>query len=138
MNRKLSFIIGGLIAGAIISVIDIAMFGAILKAPMEVAMRALPKPRMLDWQIPWYISLDFVAGFALIWLYAAIRPRYGAGPMTAAKAGIVGWFFASLWITLNQWPMNLMPLKLTMIIVTVALVQWTLAAVVGARFYKEA
>ncbi len=137
MTRRLSILIGGLIAGVIISVTDIAMFGAVLKAPMERAMKVLPKPRILDWQIPWYISLDFVAGIAIIWLYGALRPRYGAGAATAAKAGMIGWFFASLWITLNQWPMNLMPLNLTVIIVAVALVQWTLAAVLGARFYKE-
>ena len=80
MTRRLSIFIGGLVAGAIISVIDIAMFGAILKAPMEEAMKVLPKPRIMEWQIPWYISLDFVAGIALVWLYAALRPRYGAGP----------------------------------------------------------
>lgn len=137
MTRRLSIVIGGLVAGAIISVIDIAMFGAILKAPMEGAMKVLPKPRITEWQIPWYISLDFVAGIALVWLYGALQPRYGARPATAVKAGIIGWFFASLWITLNQWPMNLMPLKLTVIIVATALVQWTLAAVLGARFYKE-
>jgi len=137
MTRRVSIVVGGLVAGAVISAIDIAVFGVILKAPMKEAMEMLPKPRILEWQIPWYISLDFVAGIALVWLYAALRPRYGAGPATAARAGIVGWFFASLWITLNQWPMNLMPLNLAAIIVAIALVQWILGAMLGARFYKE-
>jgi hypothetical protein len=96
----------------VLTVIDIAMYGAILKAPMEQAMKVLPKPRIVEWQVPWYISLDVVAGIALVWLYAALRPRFGAGLATAAKAGVVGWFFTSLWTTLVQWPMNLMPLNL--------------------------
>ena len=137
MKRGLSIVIGGLVAGAVLTVIDIAMFGAILKAPMEEAMKMLPKPRIVDWQVPWYISLDVVAGIALVWLYAALRPRFGAGFGTAAKAGVVGWFFASLWTTLVQWPMNLMPLSLTVTIVGVALVQWMLAAVLGAKFYTD-
>lgn len=137
MKRGLSIVIGGLVAGAVLTVIDIAMFGAILKAPMEQAMKVLPKPRIVEWQVPWYISLDVVAGIALIWLYAALRPRFGAGLATAAKAGVAGWFFASLWTTLVQWPMNLMPLNLTVFIVGVALVQWTLAAVLGAKFYRD-
>lgn len=137
MKRRLSIVIGGLVAGAVLAVIDIAMYGAILKAPMEQAMKVLPKPRIVEWQVPWYISLDVVAGIALIWLYAALRPRFGAGLTTAAIAGVVGWFFASLWTTFVQWPMNLMPLNLTAIIVGVALVQWTTASMLGAKFYKD-
>ena len=138
MQRGLSIVIGGLVAGAVLTVIDIAMYGVILKAPMREAMKVLPEPRIVKWQVPWYISLDVVAGIALVWLYSALRPRFGAGFATAAKAGVVGWFFASLWITLVQWPMNLMPLSLTVTIVGVALVQWTLAAVLGAKFYTDA
>jgi hypothetical protein len=137
MKRGLSIVIGGLVAGAVLAVIDIVMYGAILKAPMEQAMKVLPKPRIVEWQLPWYISLDVVAGIALVWLYAALRPRFGAGWATGAKAGVAGWFFASLWTTLVQWPMNLMPLNLTVIILGIALVQWTLASVLGAKFYRD-
>lgn len=129
--------IGGLIAGMVLGAIDIVMFGMVLKAPMAVAMRALPKPRMLDLQVPWYVFLDLVAGIAIVWLYAAMRARFGAGPSTALKAGAVGWFFAVLLPTLVQWPMNLMPLSLAGIITGVALVQWPLSAIIGARFYTE-
>ena len=129
--------IGGLIAGVVIGVIDIVMFGMVLKAPMAVAMQALPKPRMIDLQVPWYLFVDFLSGFGLVWLYAAMRPRFGAGPGTAAKVGVAGWFFASLLPTLVMWPMNLMPLNLTIITTGVALVQWPLAALMGARFYTE-
>jgi len=130
--------IGGLIAGVVLGGIDLVMFGMVLKAPMAVAMQALPKPRMIDLQVPWYLLLDCVAGIGLVWLYAAIRPRFGAGPRTAVKVGAVGWFFASLLPTLVQWPMNLMPLKLTIITTGVTLVQWPLAAMTGARLYTEA
>src|SRR5690242_6496091 len=130
--------IGGLIAGVVLGGIDLVMFGMVLKAPMAVALQALPKPRMIDLQVPWYLLLDCVAGIGLVWLYAAIRPRFGAGPRTAVKVGAVGWFFASLLPTLVQWPMNLMPLKLTIITTGVTLVQWPLAAMTGARLYTEA
>ena len=129
--------IGGLIAGAVLGAIDLIMFGMILKVPMAVAMQALPKPRMIDLQVPWYLFLDLLAGIGLVWLYAAMRPRFGAGPKAAAGAGAVGWFFASLLPTLVQWPMNLMPLNLTITITSVTFVQWPLATVLGARFYVE-
>ena len=129
--------IGGLIAGVVLFLIDLVMFGMVLKAPMAIAMQALPKPRMIDAQIPWYLFCDFLAGIGLVWLYAAMRPRFGGGPGTAAKVGAVGWFFASLLPTLVQWPMNLMPLNLTIITTVVALVQWPLATVIGATYYTE-
>lgn len=130
-------VIGGLIAGVVLNVIDFVMFGMVLKTQMAAAMQALGKPPVPDSQMPWFIVLDFVAGVSLVWLYAAIRPRFGAGPVTAAKAGVAGWFFAGLLPTLFMWPMQLMPQNLTIIMTVVALVQWPLAAVIGAKFYLE-
>ena len=117
--------------------IDGLLFGVVLKNQMAAAMQALGKPPMTNAQMPWFVFLDFVAGVGLVWLYAAMRPRYGAGPATAAKAGIAGWFFAGLLPTLFMWPMALMPQNLTILTTVVALVEWPLACVVGAKFYTE-
>jgi hypothetical protein len=130
-------IIGGLIAGVVLNVIDFVMFGMALQSQLATAMQALGKPPMTNAQVPWFVFLDFVAGIALVWLYAAMRPRFGAGPATAAKAGVAGWFFAGLLPTLFMWPMHLMPPNLTIIPTVVALVEWPLAAVIGAKFYLE-
>ena len=132
-----SLIIGGLIAGVVLNVVDFVMFGIVLKDDMAAAMAALNKPAMTNAQIPWFVFLDFVAGVFLVWLYAAMRPRFGAGPGTAVKAGIAGWFLGSLLVTLFMWPMGLMPHNLMVITTLVALVQWPLAVVVGAKFYTE-
>ena len=130
-------IIGGLVAGVVLNVVDFVLFGIVLKDQMAAAMQALGKPAMTNAQIPWFVFLDFVAGVFLVWLYAAMRPRFGAGPGTAVKAGIAGWFLGSLLVTLFMWPMALMPHNLMIITVLVALVQWPLAVVVGAKFYTE-
>ncbi len=130
-------VIGGLIAGVVLNVIDFVMFGMVLRTQMAAAMQALGKPPMTNAQVPWFVFLDFVAGIGLVWLYAAMRPRYGAGPGTAAKAGIAGWFFAGLLPTLFMWPMHLMPDNIAILTTVVALVEWPLATVVGAKFYME-
>lgn len=132
-----SLLIGGVIAGVVLNVVDFVMFGVVLKDDMAAAMAALNKPAMTNAQIPWFVFLDFVAGVFLVWLYAAMRPRFGAGPATAVKAGIAGWFLGSLLVTLFMWPMALMPHNLMIITTVVALVQWPLAVVVGAKFYTE-
>lgn len=37
----------------------------------------------------------FLQGIATVWIYAAIRPRFGPGPKTAAIAAFVVWALAS-------------------------------------------
>jgi len=130
-------LIGGAIAGVVLNVIDFVLFGMVLKDQMAAAMTAINRPAMTNAQIPWFVLLDFVAGVFLVWLYAAIRPRFGAGPATAAKAGFAGWFVGGLLVTLFMWPMHLMPQNLTIITLLVSLVEWPLATVIGAKFYTE-
>jgi hypothetical protein len=130
-------LIGGLIAGVVLNVIDTVLYGVVLKTQMAAAMQALGKPAMTNAQIPWFVFLDFVAGIFLVWLYAAIRPRFGAGPGTAAKAGVAAWFVGSLLVTLFMWPSQMMPQNLTIITTLASLVEWPLAAVIGAKFYTE-
>ncbi len=130
-------LVGGVIAGLVLNVIDGALFGYFLKDQMAAAMVSINRPAMTSAQMPWFIFLDFVAGIFLVWLYAAIRPRFGAGPATAAKAGFAGWFVGGLLVTLFMWPMHLMPQNLTIITLLVSLVEWPLATVIGAKFYTE-
>lgn len=37
----------------------------------------------------WFVLLDYATGVLLTWLYAALRPRYGAGPKTAFLVGML-------------------------------------------------
>jgi len=130
-------LIGGLIAGVFLNIVDYVQFGVVLKDQMAAAMQAINKPAMTNAQIPYFVVLDLVAGVFLVWLYAAIRPRFGAGPVTAAKAGIAAWFVGGLLVTLFMWPMETMPHNLMITTTVVGLVSWTLAAVIGAKFYTE-
>jgi hypothetical protein len=87
--------------------------------------------------IAWFVALDFVAGIFLVWLYAAVRPRMGAGPATAAKAGVAAWFIGNALVTAFMWPMGFMPHSFMISTTIIALVEWPLAAVIGAKFYTE-
>src|SRR6267378_7823151 len=130
-------IVGGLRASVVLNIVDFVLFGVVLKDQMAAAMTSINRPAMTNAQIPWFVFLDFVAGIFLVWLYAAIRPRFGAGPGTAAKAGVAAWFLGSLLVTLFMWPSQMMPQNLTIITTLASLVEWPLAAVVGAKFYTE-
>jgi hypothetical protein len=43
-----------------------------------------------------WVTYDFLCGIVLVWLYASIRPRYGAGPKTAVIAGLALWLITHL------------------------------------------
>jgi hypothetical protein len=42
------------------------------------------------------LGSNIAAGIWAMWLYAAIRPRYGPAPKRAAVAGLAWWFIGSL------------------------------------------
>jgi hypothetical protein len=130
-------IIGGLVAGVVLNVVDYVLFGVVLRNDMAAAMQALNQPPMSDSVIPWYVFLDFLFGIFLVWVYAAVRPRYGAGPATAIKAGLIGWVATGLFHALFEWPVGMMPHNTLLLITLVALVQKPLATVAGAKFYTE-
>jgi hypothetical protein len=79
----------------------------------------------------------FLLGIAAVWLYAAIRPRYGAGSKTAIRAGLVTWAVAVFLANLGNYPLGLFPTRLLVITSIVALIEIVVATLVGAWLYKE-
>jgi hypothetical protein len=129
-------IVGGLVAGLVLNIIDFLVWGVLLKADMEAVMQTAGKGP-IDNLIPLFVILDFIYGIVLVYLYAAIRPRFGAGPGTAVKAGLLVWILIGLLHALSEGPMGMLPQRLYIIGTLVALVQFPLAAVAGAKFYRE-
>ena len=78
----------------------------------------------------------FVLGISAMWLYAAIRPRYGLGPKTAVVAGIALWFFGS-WVDAFWAALGAVPAGALTGPVSASLPIAVVAVVVGAWPYKE-
>jgi hypothetical protein len=82
------------------------------------------------------VLLDLLEGISILWLYAAIRPRYGAGAKTAVIAAFAWWFIVSLgdatWCSFGFFsPRTVIPLMAG------TLPALILATLVGARLYRE-
>ena len=77
-----------------------------------------------------------VLGIWTMWLYAAIRPRYGPGPKTAAVAGFALWLIGS-WVEAVWAAFGAVPLGVLLGPVAANLPITLVAAVVGAWPYKE-
>ncbi len=82
-------LIGGLIAGVVGNVFMFAVWGPLVGRSLSVALLALGHPMQeTAGANVLMVVVMFLSGILVIWFYAAIRPRYGAGPRTAALAGV--------------------------------------------------
>ena len=133
-------ILGGLVAGLVINVGMFLLHGAMLKNDWQSAMQALghvAEPSDMTRSLVIFNLQGFLVGLFAVWLYAAIRPRYGAGPGTAARAGVAAWFGASLAPTLIQMALRLLPDKLLYVPLVGDFVILIIAVIAGAALYKE-
>jgi xanthosine utilization system XapX-like protein len=102
------------------------------------AMKALGKPEFSVNQIVAFNIIGLVYGILVVWLYAMIRPRYGAGPKTAACAGLVAWAIGALLPNASLMSVaGLFPSNLTVMTTAAAIVESVVAALAGAALYKE-
>jgi hypothetical protein len=91
-------LIGGFVAGVVMNAIDFVtnmfILGDRMKAESDAFKPGLADQMMSTSTMVSYIVMDFVLGFALIWTYAAIRPRFGPGIKTATYAALLFWILA--------------------------------------------
>lgn len=131
-------VLGGLVAGLIIDVVEGILEGVILGPEWRQAMQALGHPlRETGTNVARHVLLGLAYGLTAVWLYAAIRPRFGAGPKTALYAGIAVWVLSSLLPSVNWGPRGLLPGHLFTIAVVVGLVEIVAATEAGAWLYHE-
>jgi len=132
-------IIGGLVTGFILNVGEWVLNGILLKKDMEEFFRRCgfppdPGPKFLVIAI----AITFVLGIVIVLGYAAIRPRFGAGPKTAIIAALFAWFGVYLYQNVIAVGLGIVPPKLVMIALAWGLVEYILATLAGAALYKEA
>jgi hypothetical protein len=125
-------VLGGVVAGVVFFLMD---FVGMMIIPFDweawAVERGLTMPPMATW-----IVLNLLFGILVVWLYAAIRPRFGPGVKTAVIAAVFAWLFYSMtqWAptALGMWSMNTF-----FMMAAWGIVQTVLAVVAGAFVYKE-
>ena len=130
-------LIGGLLAGLLINLSEFILNGVVFAEEMNAAMAALNKPPIADSMIALFVILGFGLGFMLVWVYAAIRPRFGAGVQTAICASLAVWGLAYLYPNLFMIIMNIFPTRLIVIATAWGLAEVLIAGVAGAWLYSE-
>ncbi len=130
-------VIGGLLAGLIVNASEYVLNMRVIGDEMNAQMAKMNLPPLGGNAIAAYVTLGFVIGIVAVWLYAAIRPRFGAGPKTAAIAGVAVWFLAYAYGTISLEVMGVVPARMAAIGMIWGLVELLVATVAGAYVYQE-
>lgn len=140
MNTK-SVVTSGLAAGLVLNVIDFVsntfILGERMKMELDAVNPSLWTAMNATSNIAWFVGIDFVLGILIVWLYAGLRPRFGAGPGTAIKAGAYVWGVATL-MWMFFYLMGMFSTGSFATGAAIALVNCLLAAWVGGKLYSEA
>jgi hypothetical protein len=110
--------------------------GVIIAKDMEAAMSALGR-HVGGGALAMFTVWGFLVGVFAVWLYAAIRPPYGAGPKTAACAGAAVWGLGYLLAAVTPLALHLLPRRIMAIGLAVGLVEVIVGTLVGAWLYRE-
>jgi hypothetical protein len=133
-------LLGGLVGGLVGNVIGFVGFGLLLGPRLQaeaVAMApALEGRSMGGAAVATNIAAQFVTGLLLVWLYAAMLPRFGAGFRTAAMAAFVVWL-CGLMFRVDWLLFGMMSPRMYVLAAGLALFQAMIVAWVGSLVYKE-
>jgi hypothetical protein len=130
-------ILGGLLAGLVINISEFILNTVVVGGQMEELLKVRNMPPIGNSAIATFILFGFLLGILTIWLYAAIRPRYGAGPGSAIMAGLIVFFLAYVYSNAGLTVMGFMPASVMLVIDGWGLVEILIAAVAGAWLYQE-
>lgn len=78
---------GGMVAGIVMIALATASAAIFGRQSLQAAAQSL-RPGM---SALFFVFVFLFLGMLMTWWYAAIRPRFGAGPKTAAIAGLAVW-----------------------------------------------
>lgn len=131
---------GGIAAGVVINVIDFVVHSFVLQERMKAEMDAVSPSLSMAMDgttsMVAFIVCGFVLGILLVWVYAAMRPRFGPGSGTAVKAALTVWLPSS--IAWSSWSLaGVISWNSYAMAAVAGLVTQLIAANVGAMIYTE-
>jgi hypothetical protein len=135
MNTK-RIVLGGLAAGLVLDVLDGIINGVIFAPSWFAAYTALGLPAHNPMIPAYWLSFDLVAGVVIAWLYAAMRPRFGAGPRTAVYAALIVWLISRLTMS-SHMADHVFPASVLLGTSACQLVSAVVAGLLAGRLYKE-
>lgn len=131
---------GGLVAGFVLIVINVLaqlILGNRIQEDMNAwAPASAERVTMSSLTVVAGIILKFVIGVCLVWLYAAIRPRFGPGFRAASFAAVFVWILGAIYFS-DYLMIGMMSAATYIILEIVQLLGLVIAVWTGTRIYSE-
>jgi len=129
---------GGVAAGLLIWLLE----GVASTLYMPVMQAALERHSLAMEMSAYVYAVSLLAcllfGLALVFFYAASRPRFGPGPGTALRVAVVLWLGGYVPSLMGLHMMDLLPPGLLLTWGATGLVEMLLASLLGGWMYREA
>jgi len=129
-------ILSGLVAGFIINLGELAVNVWLLGNAWAEALAAFGIRLGFTALVLWGVG-SFVVGIVGVWIYAAIRPRYSPGGVTALRAALALWAVTYLYAAIGVLGSGVLPRGLVVAATAWGLVEMAAAVYVGAWLYRE-
>lgn len=130
-------LLGGLLAGLVICFGEFILGWVILGGQWAEILAEAGMGEIGGGQEASFAIVAILYGIALIWIYAAIRPRFGPGPKTAVVAGLTLWVAAWLLVCAYVIVIDVFPTGLLIAAIVWGLFELPIAALAGAWLYQE-
>lgn len=130
-------VLGGIVAGIVMDVLEGVMNGVVLRPQWAAAMKSLGLPEFGSSEIILFNLAGLSTGLIAVWIYAAIRPRFGAGPRTALVAAAFVWVAVKVMGVVYPAIQGIYPLPLVTMMLGFQIVEVSVATLVGAWLYQE-
>lgn len=132
------WLLGGVAAGLVMWLVE-GGASLLYMEQMEAALatHGLSMP-VTPGMIATTVLVSLIAGLVLVFLYAAIRSRFGPGPKTAMIAAAALWSGGWLLSLIGYGMIGLYPAGLLTMWGAVGLAEMMIAALIGGAIYREA
>ena len=130
-------LLGGLVAGVILTIGEYVLNDVVLAKQMAETFRKFNLPKPGNNFIVAATVVTIGLGIVVVWLYALIRPRLGPGPKNAVVAALIMWFGVYVYTGVINGMLFQIPMTLILIGFAWGLVEYIIAALVGGALYRE-
>jgi hypothetical protein len=104
---------------------------------MDAVLEARGVPPLGTSAMVYFVAQSLIFGVVLVWLYAAVQPRFPPGPKTAALVAVLVWFVGYFSANVSNVTYGFMPVSLTIVGTAWGLVELVAAGQVGAYLYRD-
>ena len=130
-------VLGGLLAGLVLNIGEFIFNDFVIGSQMKTWLAEHNFAEPTGKFVATAVGLTFVMGIVIVFTYALIRSRLGPGVNTAIVAGMISWFAVGVYVTIIHGVLFGFTVKMIGVTIVWILVEYVLAAIVGAWVYKE-